>query len=94
MCKCHSGIKTDSDWLLKNTAFSPLFHYFLCFFFNQEQLNFYSFLIFSQIWYYTSGILRAAGFAEDILPYFTLSTGAVETLAAIVSVRQRYKIMI
>ncbi|XP_024915825.1 solute carrier family 2, facilitated glucose transporter member 9, partial [Cynoglossus semilaevis] len=37
------------------------------------------------IWYYTSGILRAAGFAEDILPYFTLSTGAVETLAAIVS---------
>uniref|UniRef100_A0A3Q3B6K0 Solute carrier family 2, facilitated glucose transporter member 5 n=1 Tax=Kryptolebias marmoratus TaxID=37003 RepID=A0A3Q3B6K0_KRYMA len=38
------------------------------------------------IWYYTNGILRAAGFAENLLPYVTLSTGAVETLAAIVSV--------
>ncbi|XP_013865331.1 solute carrier family 2, facilitated glucose transporter member 9 [Austrofundulus limnaeus] len=37
------------------------------------------------IWYYTNGILRAAGFAEDLLPYITLTTGAVETLAAIVS---------
>ncbi|XP_037831108.1 solute carrier family 2, facilitated glucose transporter member 9 isoform X3 [Kryptolebias marmoratus] len=37
------------------------------------------------IWYYTNGILRAAGFAENLLPYVTLSTGAVETLAAIVS---------
>uniref|UniRef100_UPI0037E990A7 solute carrier family 2, facilitated glucose transporter member 9 n=1 Tax=Semicossyphus pulcher TaxID=241346 RepID=UPI0037E990A7 len=37
------------------------------------------------IWYYTSGILREAGFAENIIPYITLSTGAIETLAAIVS---------
>ncbi|XP_037535038.1 solute carrier family 2, facilitated glucose transporter member 5 [Nematolebias whitei] len=37
------------------------------------------------IWYYTNGILRAAGFAENLLPYITLSTGAVETLAAIIS---------
>lgn len=37
------------------------------------------------IWYYTNGILREAGFAERILPYITLSTGAVETLAAIAS---------
>uniref|UniRef100_A0A8C4IBP0 Solute carrier family 2, facilitated glucose transporter member 5 n=1 Tax=Dicentrarchus labrax TaxID=13489 RepID=A0A8C4IBP0_DICLA len=38
------------------------------------------------IWYYTNGILREAGFAENILPYITLSTGAIETLAAIISV--------
>ncbi|XP_015814812.3 solute carrier family 2, facilitated glucose transporter member 9 isoform X1 [Nothobranchius furzeri] len=37
------------------------------------------------IWYYTNGILKAAGFAENILPYITLTTGAIETLAAIVS---------
>ncbi|XP_049430550.1 solute carrier family 2, facilitated glucose transporter member 9 [Epinephelus fuscoguttatus] len=37
------------------------------------------------IWYYTNGILREAGFAEHILPYITLSTGAIETLAAIIS---------
>ncbi|XP_024126539.1 solute carrier family 2, facilitated glucose transporter member 9 isoform X1 [Oryzias melastigma] len=37
------------------------------------------------IWYYTNGILREAGFADNILPYITLSTGAVETLAAIIS---------
>ncbi|XP_074477665.1 solute carrier family 2, facilitated glucose transporter member 9 isoform X1 [Sebastes fasciatus] len=37
------------------------------------------------IWYYTSGILREAGFGENIIPYITLSTGAVETLAAIIS---------
>uniref|UniRef100_A0A3B4ARX2 Major facilitator superfamily (MFS) profile domain-containing protein n=1 Tax=Periophthalmus magnuspinnatus TaxID=409849 RepID=A0A3B4ARX2_9GOBI len=37
------------------------------------------------IWYYTNGILNEAGFAESILPYITLSTGAVETLAAVVS---------
>ncbi|XP_062271557.1 solute carrier family 2, facilitated glucose transporter member 9 [Scomber scombrus] len=37
------------------------------------------------IWYYTNGILREAGFAENILPYVTLSTGATETLAAIIS---------
>ncbi|XP_034725979.1 solute carrier family 2, facilitated glucose transporter member 9 isoform X1 [Etheostoma cragini] len=37
------------------------------------------------IWYYTNGILRDAGFAENIIPYITLSTGAIETLAAIIS---------
>ncbi|KAM8915656.1 solute carrier family 2, facilitated glucose transporter member 9 isoform 2-T7 [Spinachia spinachia] len=37
------------------------------------------------IWYYTSGILREAGFAENLLPYITLSTGGIETLAAITS---------
>ncbi|XP_027134818.1 solute carrier family 2, facilitated glucose transporter member 9 isoform X2 [Larimichthys crocea] len=37
------------------------------------------------IWYYTNGILQEAGFAKDILPYITLSTGAIETLAAIIS---------
>ncbi|XP_030584658.1 solute carrier family 2, facilitated glucose transporter member 9 [Archocentrus centrarchus] len=37
------------------------------------------------IWYYTNGILREAGFAENIRPYITLSTGAIETLAAIIS---------
>ncbi|XP_019941870.1 solute carrier family 2, facilitated glucose transporter member 9 isoform X2 [Paralichthys olivaceus] len=37
------------------------------------------------IWYYTNGILREAGFADNILPYITLSTGAVETLAAVIS---------
>uniref|UniRef100_A0A669EZR4 Solute carrier family 2, facilitated glucose transporter member 5 n=1 Tax=Oreochromis niloticus TaxID=8128 RepID=A0A669EZR4_ORENI len=39
------------------------------------------------IWYYTNGILREAGFTESILPYITLSTGAIETLAAIISDR-------
>ncbi|XP_014873266.1 solute carrier family 2, facilitated glucose transporter member 9-like [Poecilia latipinna] len=37
------------------------------------------------IWYYTNGILREAGFAEHLLPYVTLTTGATETLAAIFS---------
>ncbi|XP_029948314.1 solute carrier family 2, facilitated glucose transporter member 9 isoform X1 [Salarias fasciatus] len=37
------------------------------------------------IWYYTNRILREAGFAEHILPYITLSTGAIETLSAITS---------
>ncbi|KAK2862432.1 hypothetical protein Q5P01_001965 [Channa striata] len=37
------------------------------------------------IWYYTNGILREAGFPENVLPYITLSTGLIETLAAIVS---------
>ncbi|XP_023180537.1 solute carrier family 2, facilitated glucose transporter member 9 isoform X1 [Xiphophorus maculatus] len=37
------------------------------------------------IWYYTNGILREAGFAEHLLPYVTLSTGGIETLAAIFS---------
>uniref|UniRef100_A0A8C9RAT8 Solute carrier family 2 member 9 n=1 Tax=Scleropages formosus TaxID=113540 RepID=A0A8C9RAT8_SCLFO len=37
------------------------------------------------IWYYTNGILREAGFAENLIPYITLSTGGLETLAAICS---------
>ncbi|KAL4630202.1 solute carrier family 2, facilitated glucose transporter member 9 isoform X1 [Arapaima gigas] len=37
------------------------------------------------IWYYTNGILREAGFSDDIIPYITLSTGGLETLAAICS---------
>ncbi|XP_073323909.1 solute carrier family 2, facilitated glucose transporter member 9 isoform X2 [Pagrus major] len=37
------------------------------------------------IWYYTNGILLEAGFAKNIIPYITLSTGAIETLAAIAS---------
>lgn len=37
------------------------------------------------IWYYTNGILTDAGFAKDLIPYVTLSTGGIETLAAIVS---------
>ncbi|KAF3856034.1 hypothetical protein F7725_016757 [Dissostichus mawsoni] len=38
-----------------------------------------------RIWYYTNGILRDAGFADNIIPYITLTTGAIETLAAIIS---------
>ncbi|XP_055765980.1 solute carrier family 2, facilitated glucose transporter member 9 isoform X1 [Salvelinus fontinalis] len=37
------------------------------------------------IWYYTNGILRDSGFAENVIPYIVLSTGGIETLAAIVS---------
>ncbi|XP_067111861.1 solute carrier family 2, facilitated glucose transporter member 9 [Osmerus mordax] len=37
------------------------------------------------IWYYTNGILREAGFQEQLIPYITLSTGGIETLAAIIS---------
>nr|XP_020448175.1 solute carrier family 2, facilitated glucose transporter member 9 isoform X2 [Monopterus albus]XP_020448176.1 solute carrier family 2, facilitated glucose transporter member 9 isoform X2 [Monopterus albus]XP_020448178.1 solute carrier family 2, facilitated glucose transporter member 9 isoform X2 [Monopterus albus] len=37
------------------------------------------------IWYYTNAILREAGFAEHTLPYITMSTGFIETLAAIIS---------
>uniref|UniRef100_A0A3P8V494 Major facilitator superfamily (MFS) profile domain-containing protein n=1 Tax=Cynoglossus semilaevis TaxID=244447 RepID=A0A3P8V494_CYNSE len=37
------------------------------------------------IWYYTHRIFKAAGFSDSIIPYITLSTGAVETLAAIAS---------
>lgn len=39
-----------------------------------------------QLWYYTNGILREAGFAQNIIPYITLSAGAIETLSAIISV--------
>lgn len=37
------------------------------------------------IWYYTNGILLEAGFQQTLIPYITLSTGGIETLAAIVS---------
>ncbi|KAI1888332.1 hypothetical protein AGOR_G00183920 [Albula goreensis] len=37
------------------------------------------------IWYYTNGILAEAGFAMTLIPYITLSTGGIETLAAICS---------
>ncbi|CAB1354181.1 unnamed protein product, partial [Coregonus sp. 'balchen'] len=37
------------------------------------------------IWYYTNGILRDSGFAENVIPYIVISTGGIETLAAIVS---------
>ncbi|XP_058654091.1 solute carrier family 2, facilitated glucose transporter member 9 isoform X1 [Onychostoma macrolepis] len=37
------------------------------------------------IWYYTNGILQEAGFQQTLIPYITLSTGGIETLAAIVS---------
>uniref|UniRef100_A0A8C8CW29 Solute carrier family 2, facilitated glucose transporter member 5 n=1 Tax=Oncorhynchus tshawytscha TaxID=74940 RepID=A0A8C8CW29_ONCTS len=37
------------------------------------------------IWYYTNGILRDSGFAENVIPYIVLSTGGIETLAAVVS---------
>uniref|UniRef100_A0A667X5P8 Solute carrier family 2 member 9 n=1 Tax=Myripristis murdjan TaxID=586833 RepID=A0A667X5P8_9TELE len=37
------------------------------------------------IWYYTNGILQEAGFPDNIVPYITLSTGGIETLAAIIS---------
>lgn len=44
------------------------------------------FVLCSQIWYYTTGILTEAGFDQDIIPYITLSTGGIETLSAIISV--------
>ncbi|XP_043087247.1 solute carrier family 2, facilitated glucose transporter member 9 [Puntigrus tetrazona] len=37
------------------------------------------------IWYYTNGILQEAGFQQTVIPYITLSTGGIETLAAVVS---------
>ncbi|KAG5264111.1 hypothetical protein AALO_G00272250 [Alosa alosa] len=37
------------------------------------------------IWYYTNGIFTDAGFKKELIPYITLSTGGIETLAAIVS---------
>ncbi|XP_029682810.1 solute carrier family 2, facilitated glucose transporter member 9 isoform X2 [Takifugu rubripes] len=37
------------------------------------------------LWYYTNGILLEAGFNQEIVPYITLSTGGIETLAAIIS---------
>ncbi|XP_050984375.1 solute carrier family 2, facilitated glucose transporter member 9 isoform X3 [Labeo rohita] len=37
------------------------------------------------IWYYTNGIFQEAGFQQSLIPYITLSTGGIETLAAIIS---------
>uniref|UniRef100_A0A673J7F6 Solute carrier family 2, facilitated glucose transporter member 5 n=1 Tax=Sinocyclocheilus rhinocerous TaxID=307959 RepID=A0A673J7F6_9TELE len=37
------------------------------------------------IWYYTNGILQKAGFEPTLIPYITLSTGGIETLAAVIS---------
>ncbi|XP_049323720.1 solute carrier family 2, facilitated glucose transporter member 9 [Astyanax mexicanus] len=37
------------------------------------------------IWYYTNGIFEAAGFEKSTIPYITLSTGGIETLAAVIS---------
>ncbi|XP_056625561.1 solute carrier family 2, facilitated glucose transporter member 9 isoform X2 [Triplophysa dalaica] len=37
------------------------------------------------IWYYTNGIFEDAGFTKSLIPYITLSTGGIETLAAIIS---------
>lgn len=43
-----------------------------------------------QIWYYTNGIFEGAGFDKSTIPYVTLSTGFIETLSAIISVRVMY----
>ncbi|KAL7849901.1 hypothetical protein SRHO_G00192500, partial [Serrasalmus rhombeus] len=37
------------------------------------------------IWYYTNRIFEAAGFNKAMIPYITLSTGGIETLAAVAS---------
>ncbi|XP_060221377.1 solute carrier family 2, facilitated glucose transporter member 9 isoform X2 [Meriones unguiculatus] len=37
------------------------------------------------IWFYTNSIFRKAGIPQDKIPYITLSTGGIETLAAIFS---------
>uniref|UniRef100_W5MUT4 Solute carrier family 2, facilitated glucose transporter member 5 n=1 Tax=Lepisosteus oculatus TaxID=7918 RepID=W5MUT4_LEPOC len=37
------------------------------------------------IWFYTNSILKEAGFANELIPYITLSTGGIETLAAVLS---------
>uniref|UniRef100_A0A8C5NY59 Solute carrier family 2 (facilitated glucose transporter), member 9 n=1 Tax=Jaculus jaculus TaxID=51337 RepID=A0A8C5NY59_JACJA len=38
-----------------------------------------------KIWFYTNSIFGKAGIPQDKIPYITLSTGGIETLAAIVS---------
>lgn len=38
------------------------------------------------IWFYTNSIFGKAGIPQDKIPYITLSTGGIETLAAIFSV--------
>lgn len=42
-----------------------------------------------QIWFYTNSIFGKAGVPPENIPYITLSTGGVETLAAIFSVSKR-----
>ncbi|XP_035383714.1 solute carrier family 2, facilitated glucose transporter member 9 isoform X2 [Electrophorus electricus] len=37
------------------------------------------------IWYYTNGIFEEAGFHKSTIPYITLSTGGIETVAAVIS---------
>lgn len=39
-----------------------------------------------QIWFYTNSIFGKAGIAPENIPYITLSTGGIETLASIFSV--------
>ena len=39
-----------------------------------------------QIWFYTNSIFGKAGITPEKIPYITLSTGGIETLAAIFSV--------
>lgn len=39
-----------------------------------------------QIWFYTNSIFGKAGISPEKIPYITLSTGGIETLAAIFSV--------
>lgn len=39
-----------------------------------------------QIWFYTNSIFGKAGIPPEKIPYITLSTGGIETVAAIVSV--------
>ncbi|XP_068799487.1 solute carrier family 2, facilitated glucose transporter member 9 isoform X6 [Struthio camelus] len=41
--------------------------------------------IFGKIWYYTNSIFSEAGINRDTIPYVTLSTGAVETVASVFS---------
>ncbi|KAF7248305.1 Solute carrier family 2, facilitated glucose transporter member 9 [Varanus komodoensis] len=38
------------------------------------------------IWFYTNDIFKGAGLSQEMIPYVTLSTGAVEILAAVFSV--------
>lgn len=45
-----------------------------------------------QIWYYTNNIFSESGIDRETIPYVTLSTGGVETLAAVFSVSMVMKI--
>ncbi|XP_048462318.1 solute carrier family 2, facilitated glucose transporter member 9 [Rhincodon typus] len=39
----------------------------------------------NEIWFYTSSIFKESGISDDHIPYITLSTGAIEITAAIIS---------